>query len=218
MMLSNFVAVDMTSHQNFLLSCWLKPACIIIALDLPIRVGIFLSTTEFLLRGARGCELKYYSKVLSVTFFLETTVFSTIVQPYILHNNPIFGIKSLDPSWNHNCLVALFLKKKLWLQSLNSSTTINQCLFPPMLSCLNELLSMNILYLGLLGTCFCFLFGTLACLIFTSAHTSHGLSFPVILIPMFSAVVFRRCSPVCPVIWWNFHTGILFLGSITACA
>ena len=87
-----------------------------------------------------------------------------------------------------------------------------------MLSCLNELMSMNILYPGLLGTCFCFLFGTLACLIFARVHTSHGSSFPVILIPMFSAVVFRRCSSVCPVIWWNFHIGILFPGSITPCA
>ena len=77
-----------------------------------------------------------------------------------------------------------------------------------MLSCLNELMSMNILYPGLLGTCFCFLFGTLACLIFAYAHTSHGSSFPVFLIPMFSDVVFRRCSPVCPVIWCNFHIGI----------
>ena len=41
MMLSSFVAVEMTSHQNFLLSCWFNPACIIIALALPIRVGIF---------------------------------------------------------------------------------------------------------------------------------------------------------------------------------
>ena len=49
---------------------------------------------------------------------------------------------------------------------------------------------MSILYPGRLGTCFCFFFGTFACLIFTCAHTSHGSSFPVILIPMFSAVVF----------------------------
>ena len=50
-------------------------------------------------------------------------------------------------------------KKKLWLQSLNSSTTINRCLFPPILSCLNELMSMNNLHPGLLGTCFSFFFG-----------------------------------------------------------
>ena len=46
-MLSRFVAVEITSHQNFLLSCWFNPDCIIIALALPIRVGIFLSATEF---------------------------------------------------------------------------------------------------------------------------------------------------------------------------
>ena len=114
---------------------------------------------------------------------------------------------------------SLFLfKKKLWLQSLNSSTAISQCLFPPMLSCLNELISMNNLYPGLLGTCFSFFFGMFACLIFACAHISHRSSFPVNFMPIFSAVVLRRCSPVCPVIWWNFQIGILFPGSITACA
>ena len=84
----------------------------------------------------------------------------------------------------NNSIWSLFLfKKKLWLQSLNLSTTINQCLFPPMLSCLNEVISMNSLYPGLLGTCFSFFFGTFACLIFACAHVSHGSSFPVNLCP-----------------------------------
>ena len=114
---------------------------------------------------------------------------------------------------------SLFLfKKKLWLQSLNSSTTISQCLFPLILSCLNELMSMNNLYPGLLGTCFSFFLGTFAYLSFTCAHISHGSSFPVNFMPIFSAFVLRRCSPVCPVIWWNFQIGILFPGSISACA
>ena len=114
---------------------------------------------------------------------------------------------------------SLFLfKKKLWLQSLNSSTAISQCLFPPILSCLNELMSMNILYPGLLVACFSFFFGTFACLIFACAHISHGSSFPFNFMPIFSAIVLRRCSPVCPVIWWNFQIGILFPGSITTCA
>ena len=113
----------------------------------------------------------------------------------------------------------LFLfRKKLWLQSLNLSTTINQCLFPPILSCLNELISMSNLYPGLLGTCFSFFFGTFACLIFACAHVSHGSSFPVYFMPIYSAVVFIMCPQVCPIIWWNFQIGILFPGSITACA
>ena len=80
---------------------------------------------------------------------------------------------------------SLFLfRKKLWLQSLNLSTTINQCLFPPMLSCLNELISMDSLYPGLLGTWGSFFLGMLACLILAWAHASHGSSYPVSLIPM----------------------------------
>ena len=47
MILSNLVAVEITSHQNSLLSCLFTHACIKIALALPIKVGIFLSTTEF---------------------------------------------------------------------------------------------------------------------------------------------------------------------------
>ena len=65
---------------------------------------------------------------------------------------------------------------------------------------LNELMSMNILYPGLLGTCFSFFFGTLACVIFACAHISHGSSFPVSFTPMYSAVGLNRCSPVRPVI------------------
>ena len=45
--LSKFVAVEMTSHKNSRFSFALIPACINIALGLPINVGIFLSTTEF---------------------------------------------------------------------------------------------------------------------------------------------------------------------------
>ena len=74
---------------------------------------------------------------------------------------------------------SLFLfKKKLWLQSLKSSTAISQCLFPSILSCLNELISMNNLYPGLLGTCFSLFLGMFACLIFSCAHILHGSSFP----------------------------------------
>ena len=153
-----------------------------------------------------------------LTFFLETYIFSTIVQPYILQNNSMFGFKFLDPNGDHNCLITLFSWEQTVVVITEFIKNNYQCLFPPILSCLNELMSMNILYPGLLGTCFCFYFGTFACLIFTCVHTSHGSSFPVNFIPMVSAVVFRRCSPACPVIWWNFQIGILFPGSVAACA
>ena len=65
-----------------------------------------------------------------------------------------------------------------------------------MLSCLNELMSINILYPGLLGTCFCFVFGTFACLIFTCVHTSHSSRFPVFLSPYFQ-LCFLGDAPQC---------------------
>ena len=123
---------------------------------------------------------------------------------------PYLAFSSLIQMGNNSIWSFFLFKKKLWLQSLNSSTTINQCLFPPILSCLNELMSMSNLYPGLLGTCFSFFFGTFACVIFACAHITHGSSFPVSFIPIYSAVDLRRCSPVCPVIWWNFQIGMLF--------
>ena len=45
--LSNFVAVEMTSHQNSPLPFESMPAWISMALALPINVGILLSATEF---------------------------------------------------------------------------------------------------------------------------------------------------------------------------
>ena len=97
--------------------------------------------------------------------------------PYLVFSSLIYiGSRSI---WS------LFLfKEKLWLQSLISSTTINQCLFPPILSCLNEFMSMNSLYPGRLGTCFSFFFVTFACLIFACVHVSHGASFPVNFMPI----------------------------------
>ena len=80
---------------------------------------------------------------------------------------PYFALSSLIQIGSNSIWSLFLFKKKMGLQSLlNSSTTINQCLFPPILSCLNELMSMNNLYPGLLGTCFSFFFGTFACLIF----------------------------------------------------
>ena len=46
-MLSSFVAVEMTSHQNSPLYFDSIPAWINMALALPINVGILLSATEF---------------------------------------------------------------------------------------------------------------------------------------------------------------------------
>ena len=46
-MLSNFVAVEMTSHQNSPFPFESMPAWISIALALPISAGILLSTIEF---------------------------------------------------------------------------------------------------------------------------------------------------------------------------
>ena len=107
--------------------------------------------------------------------------------PYLLINALIhIGITAI---WS-----LFVLRKKLWLKSLKSSTAIIQCHFPPMLSCWRELMSIYILYPGLLGTCFIFFFGMLACLIFACAHISLGCSCPVISIFMYFAVSLSKCS------------------------
>ena len=151
-MLSSFVAVEITSHQNFLLSCGLKPAVIIIALDLPIKVGIFLSTTEFCW-GVPGAV----NSNMIPRFCFEHSFWRTLCSPLLSNLTYLMSIPYLAfhsfIQVGRSSIWSLFLfRKKLWLQSLNSSTTINQCLFPPMLSSLNELISMNSLYPGLLGT------------------------------------------------------------------
>ena len=74
---------------------------------------------------------------------------------------------------------------------------------------------MNTLYPGLVGTFFIFFFGTFTCLILACAQISHGANFPVNSIFMYFAVGLSKCSPVCQVIWWNFHMEIFFPGSIT---
>ena len=74
---------------------------------------------------------------------------------------------------------------------------------------------MNTLYPGLVGTRFIFLIGTFTSLILACAQISHGANFPVNSIIMYFAVGLRKCSPVCPVIWANFHMKIFFPGSIT---
>ena len=74
---------------------------------------------------------------------------------------------------------------------------------------------MNTLYPALVGTFFIFFLCTFACLILACAQISHGANFPINSIFMYFAVGFSKYSPVCPVIWWNFHMEIFFPGSIT---
>ena len=56
----HYVVQLLTSHQISLFCFWYNPAWIIIALALPIKVGIFLSTTEF----CWGVPGAVYSKIL----------------------------------------------------------------------------------------------------------------------------------------------------------
>ena len=113
MMLSNLVAVEMTSHQNSLLSCWFNPAYIIIALALPIKVGIFLSTTEFCwgMPGAvhskitpRFCLSHSFWRLLFSPLLSSLILFTSM--PYLLNKTLIhFGIIAI---WS-----LFFFRKKL---------------------------------------------------------------------------------------------------------
>ena len=109
--LSKFVAVKVTSHQNSPFSLALMPACINIALALPTSVGIFFSTTEFCW-GVAGAKFKNRTQILFVTFVLETSVFSTVVKPYSWNLNSIFSGHSLYPHWYHS-IWSLFLLIKI---------------------------------------------------------------------------------------------------------
>ena len=102
--LSKFVAVEMTSHQNYPFYLALMPACINIALALPTSVGIF---------PLRCCKFKNHIQILFVTFFLETSVFSTVVQPFSFYLNSIFSGHSLYQHWYHFNLVTFLTHKKL---------------------------------------------------------------------------------------------------------
>ena len=114
--------------------------------------------------------------------FLSHSCYRLLFSPLLsnliyLISIPYLAFSSLIHTGSRSIWSLFLFKKRLWLKSLNSSTTINQCLFPPILSCLNELMSINNLYHGLLGTCSSFFFGTIACLIFACVHVSHGLVF-----------------------------------------
>ena len=84
-MLSSFVAVEMTSHQNSPLYFDSIPAWINMALALPINAGILLSTTEF----CWCCELKSNSHISFVTLFLQASVFTTVVKSDPLNFNVV---------------------------------------------------------------------------------------------------------------------------------
>ena len=47
-----------------------------------------------------------------VTFPLETSVFSTVVQSESFYNNSIFAAQSFDPNWYYNCLVTFSFQEK----------------------------------------------------------------------------------------------------------
>ena len=95
MMFSNIVAVEMTSHQNFHFSCWFNPACIIIALDLPIKVGIFLSTTEFCW-GVPGAVNSKITPRSCLSHSLWRLLFSPLLSSLILFTSiPYLLIKAL---------------------------------------------------------------------------------------------------------------------------
>ena len=65
-----------------------------------------------LLRCAMCCKFKNYSQILPVTFLLETTVSSTVVQSDPFYINSIFVVQSFDPNWCYNCLVTICFQEK----------------------------------------------------------------------------------------------------------
>ena len=78
--LSKFVAVEMI------------PACINIALALLFPTVLYVPFNNRVLLGCtRCCKFKDCTKILFVTMFLETSVFSTIVKPYPFYLNSIFS-------------------------------------------------------------------------------------------------------------------------------
>ena len=84
-------------------------------------------------------------------FCLSHTVWRHLFSPLLsnliyLMSVPYLVLRSSIHMGSSSVWSLFHFKKKLWLQSLNLSTTINQCLFPPILSCLNGLMSMNNLY------------------------------------------------------------------------
>ena len=82
----------------------------------PIKVGIFLSTTEFCGRGGGGGGGGLPGAVNSLSqgsvyhIILESFIFPTVIQPDIFDIDPIFGFEFLDPYRDHFNLVTLSLQ------------------------------------------------------------------------------------------------------------
>ena len=74
--------------------------------------SLFLSQLLSFAGCARCSELKTFTQVLLVTLSLETTVFSTIIQPDSLHVIAIFVDQCLDPHWYHNNLVTFSFQEE----------------------------------------------------------------------------------------------------------
>ena len=82
-MLSNFVAVEMTSHQNSPLYFDSIPAWISTALALPINVGILLSATEFCWDVAGAVNSKVIPR-LALSHSFCRLLFSPLLSSVIL--------------------------------------------------------------------------------------------------------------------------------------
>ena len=205
MMLSNFVAVQMTSHQNFLVSCWFNPAWIIIALALPIKFGICLSTTEFSW-GVPGAVNSKITSSLCLSHSFWRLLFSQLLSSLTLSTSILC---LLDKTLIHIGIIAiwsLFLVRR----AVTAVTELIHCNQPMSFSSstfIFERTDINKYPVPWSAWYFLHLF-----------LTSHGGNFSVKSIFMYFAVGFSKCSPVCPVIWWNFHIEIFVPGSIPAWA
>ena len=82
-MLSSFVAVEMTSHQNSPLYFDSIPAWISMALALPINVGILLSATEFCW-GVPGAVNSKVIPKLTLSHYFCRLLFSPLLSSLIL--------------------------------------------------------------------------------------------------------------------------------------
>ena len=88
-MLSNFVAVEMTSHQNSPLYFDSIIAGISMDLALSINLGILLSASEFCW-GLPCTVNSKKSEISFVTFLLLASVLTTVVKPDPLDLNLVF--------------------------------------------------------------------------------------------------------------------------------
>ena len=88
-MLSSFVDVEMTSHQNSPFYFDSFPAWINMALALPINVGILLSATEFCW-GVPGAENSKVIPILALSHYLCSLLFSPLLSSLIILISMLF--------------------------------------------------------------------------------------------------------------------------------